>query len=148
MSNISDGNTMDTDPNSIIKFTDLEAKFLTNHEVCRLSTANENIPHVAPVSYIFENGKLAFATDYQTKKYRNIVKNNKVAIVVDTYQSSTDNKAVVIDGNAEILEEGPEFKRLYKKFYEKFEWVRKEPWKEGEAPIVIVTPTHKVSWRI
>ena len=148
MSDIIDGNAINTSPKSIIKFTDLEAKFLADHEICRLSTSNKNIPHVAPVSYIFEDGKFAFATDYQTKKYRNIVKNNKVALVVDTYQSSIDNKAVVIDGNAEILEEGPEFKRLYKKFYERFEWVRKEPWKQGEAPIVIVTATHKVSWRI
>jgi nitroimidazol reductase NimA-like FMN-containing flavoprotein (pyridoxamine 5'-phosphate oxidase superfamily) len=140
--------TANTKPISTIKFTNLEANFLADHEICRLATANENTPHIAPVSYIFQDGKFAFATDYQTKKYRNIVKNNKVAIVVDTYQSSTDNKAVVIEGNAEILEGGPEFKRLYKKFYERFEWVRKEPWKQGEAPIVIVTATHKVSWRI
>jgi len=148
MSNITDRGNTNTKPNSTIKFTNLEAKFLADHEICRLATANENTPHIAPVSYIFQDGKFAFATDYQTKKYRNIVKNNKVAIVVDTYQSSTDNKAVVIEGNAEILEGGPEFKRLYKKFYERFEWVRKEPWKQGEAPIVIVTATHKVSWRI
>jgi nitroimidazol reductase NimA-like FMN-containing flavoprotein (pyridoxamine 5'-phosphate oxidase superfamily) len=148
MSNITDRGNTNTKPNSTIKFTNLEAKFLADHEICRLATANENTPHIAPVSYIFQDGKFAFATDYQTKKYRNIVKNNKVAIVVDTYQSSTDNKAVIIEGNAEILEGGPEFKRLYKKFYERFEWVRKEPWKEGEAPIVIVTATHKVSWRI
>lgn len=148
MRNINDGDTTDTTPNSNLEFTTLEAKFLAAHEICRLSTANENTPHIAPVSYIFEDGKLAFATDYQTKKYRNIIKNKKVAIVVDTYKSSTDNKAVVIEGNAEILERGAVFKRLYKKFYERFEWVRKEPWKEGEAPIVIVTPTHKVSWRV
>ena len=148
MSNITDRGNTNAKPNSTIKFTNLEAKFLADHEICRLATANENTPHIAPVSYIFQDGKFAFATDYQTKKYRNIVKNNKVAIVVDTYQSSTDNKAVVIEGNAEILEGGPEFKRLYKKFYERFEWVRKEPWKQGEAPIVIVTATHKVSWRI
>jgi nitroimidazol reductase NimA-like FMN-containing flavoprotein (pyridoxamine 5'-phosphate oxidase superfamily) len=148
MNNITDRGNTNTKPNSTIKFTNLEAKFLADHEICRLATANENTPHIAPVSYIFQDGKFAFATDYQTKKYRNIVKNNKVAIVVDTYQSSTDNKAVIIEGNAEILEGGPEFKRLYKKFYERFEWVRKEPWKQGEAPIVIVTATHKVSWRI
>jgi nitroimidazol reductase NimA-like FMN-containing flavoprotein (pyridoxamine 5'-phosphate oxidase superfamily) len=148
MNNITDRGNTNTKPNSTIKFTNLEAKFLADHEICRLATANENTPHIAPVSYIFQDGKFAFATDYQTKKYRNIVKNNKVAIVVDTYQSSTDNKAVIIEGNAEILEGGPEFKRLYKKFYDRFEWVRKEPWKQGEAPIVIVSATHKVSWRI
>jgi len=131
-----------------MRFTILETKFLLSNEVCRLATAYGDNPHVTPISYIFERGKLAFATDYGTKKYRNIVKNKKVAVVVDTYDSSTNNRAIVIEGNAEIIEYGPEFKRLYKKFYEKFEWVRNEPWKEGQAPFVKITPTHKVSWRI
>ncbi|MGC2597979.1 MAG: pyridoxamine 5'-phosphate oxidase family protein [Nitrososphaeraceae archaeon] len=147
MSNISDRHSNAT-PDLTVNFTIHEIKFLLAQEICRLATTNKNTPHVTPVSYIFENGKLAFATDYDTRKYRNIVKNKKVAIVVDTYDSSTINRAVVIEGYAEIVDNGAEFEELYNKFYKKFEWVRREPWKKGEAPFVIITPTHKMSWGI
>ena len=147
MSSISDSHS-NAKPDLTVNFTIHEINFLLANEVCRLATSNKNTPYVTPVSYIFENGKLAFATDYNTRKYRNILKNKKVAIVVDTYDSSTINRAVVIEGYARIVDNGAEFEGLYNKFYKKFEWVRHEPWKEGEAPFIIITPTHKMSWGI
>jgi uncharacterized protein len=133
---------------SAVNFTETEANFLLSNEACRVATSRNDTPHVTPVSYVYEDGKLVFATDYNTMKYRNIRKNKKVALVVDIYDSSTNNRAVVIEGIAIIVERGYEFVRWYNKFYQKFEWVRREPWREGEAPFVIVTPTHKVSWGI
>jgi nitroimidazol reductase NimA-like FMN-containing flavoprotein (pyridoxamine 5'-phosphate oxidase superfamily) len=134
--------------NSTVNFTKLEVDFLLAQEVCRIATTNKDTPHVTPISYLYEDGKLIFATDYGTRKYRNIKRNNRVAIAVDIYDSSTINKAIIIEGNAKLIERGSEFKRLYNKFYRRFEWVRREPWREGEAPFVIVTPTHKLSWGI
>ena len=65
---------------------------------------------------------------------------------ISMYKSSTSNKAVAVQGRAEIIEKGKEFQRLYDKFYIKFEWVRQDPWEEGEAPFVKVKPLHKASW--
>jgi hypothetical protein len=65
---------------------------------------------------------------------------------VDVYNSSVENKAVVIQGISHIIERGEEFKKLYEKFHKKFEWVRNDPWKEGEAPFIKVKPLRKVSW--
>jgi hypothetical protein len=31
-------------------------------------------------------------------------------------------------------------------FHEKFDWVKKDPWKQGEAPFIEVIPKTKVSW--
>ena len=72
--------------------------------------------------------------------------NRNVSIVVDVYDPSGENKAIVIQGKAVIIERGKEFIRLYKIFDKKFEWVRKNPWKEGEAPFVRVAAFNKVSW--
>jgi hypothetical protein len=44
------------------------------------------------------------------------------------------------------LERGEEYKEVYKKFYEKFLWVRRDPWNEGEAPLIKVIPVKKISW--
>jgi nitroimidazol reductase NimA-like FMN-containing flavoprotein (pyridoxamine 5'-phosphate oxidase superfamily) len=128
-----------------VTFSKAERDFLGRNEACRLATCHGGIPHVVPVSYFFENGAFYIATDYETKKYENIKKNNNVALVVDVY-SSVGNKAVCVQGSTEIIERGKEFARLYKIFYERFEWVRQDPWKEGEAPFLRVTPTGKVSW--
>lgn len=128
-----------------VTFTKAEKEFLNSNEACRIATCHDNIPHIVPVSYVFEDGVFIFATDYETKKYENISKNNRIALAVDVY-SSVGNKAVCVQGTAELVERGSEFARLYKIFYKRFEWVRSDPWKEGEAPFVKVTPISKVSW--
>jgi uncharacterized protein len=131
---------------AVVEFPEAEKRFLKQHEVCRVATSHNDIPHVTPVNYVFDDGFFYFATDHGTKKYRNVEKNKKSALVVDIYNSSVDNKAIIVHGVVEFLERGEEFQRLYNIFHEKFEWVREEPWKEGEAPFVKVKPLHKVSW--
>jgi nitroimidazol reductase NimA-like FMN-containing flavoprotein (pyridoxamine 5'-phosphate oxidase superfamily) len=128
-----------------VTFTKAERDFLARNEACRLATCHDGVPHVVPVSYVFEDGAFYIATDYETKKYENIKKNGRVALAADVY-SSTGNRAVCVQGRAEIIERGKEFARLYKIFHERFDWVREDPWVEGEAPFLKVTPTNKVSW--
>jgi uncharacterized protein len=130
----------------LVQFAEAERRFLKDHEVCRVATSSNDNPHITPVNFVFDDGYFYFATDYDTKKYRNLAKNKKAALVVDVYKSSTDNRAVIIQGVVELVERGQEFQKLYDIFYEKFDWVREEPWKEGEAPFVKVKPLHKVSW--
>lgn len=129
----------------MVTFTKAEKEFLLANEACRIATCHDNIPHVAPVSYVFEDGAFYFATDLETRKLENIRKNGRIALVIDVY-SSVGNKAVCVQGRAEIIERGKEFARLYKMFHEKFAWVRRDPWKEGEAPFVKVVPKNKASW--
>ena len=129
-----------------VKFTKSEVSFLLENVVCRVATSHNDIPHIVPVNYIHENNFIYFATDYGTKKYQNLQKNKRIAVVVDVYNSSLNNKALVIQGTAELIERGDEFKRMYKIFEQKFEWVRNDPWKEGEAPFIKAKPFRKVSW--
>jgi nitroimidazol reductase NimA-like FMN-containing flavoprotein (pyridoxamine 5'-phosphate oxidase superfamily) len=130
-----------------IKFTSGEKEFLKRNEACRLATSYRDVPHIVPVSYLFEDGLFYFATDFDTKKYNNIKRNNRVALAIDIY-SSVGNKAVCIMGTAKIIESGKKFRELYDIFHKRFEWVRRDPWKEREAAFVEVTPIKKVSWGI
>jgi uncharacterized protein len=133
------------EPLAKVSFSKSETDFLTKTEACRLATCHDGIPHVVPVSHIFENASFFIATDYKTRKYENVKRIKTAALVVDLY-SSVGNSAVCVQGTAETIESGDEFSRLYKKFHDRFEWVRLAPWKEGEAPpFVKVTPTNKVS---
>ncbi len=127
----------------MLNFSDKELEFINRNEVCRLATCYNGKPHVVPVCYIFLNGYFYIATDYDTRKFKNIARNRNVCLVIDVYKP---NRAVMVEGIAEVIEQGEEFKQVYSIFYERFVWVRKDPWKEGEAPFIKVKPLHKVSW--
>jgi nitroimidazol reductase NimA-like FMN-containing flavoprotein (pyridoxamine 5'-phosphate oxidase superfamily) len=138
MKNISNRNT--------VSITQKERKFLLENETCRIATSHNDIPHIVPIAYIYDKRNVTFVTDYGTRKYKNLEVNKNISIVVDVYDPSGENKAIVLQGKAIIIERGAEFKRLYRIFNRKFEWVRNNPWKEGEAPFVKVNALNKVSW--
>lgn len=129
----------------MIKFNQKETEFLNQLEENRIATTHEGIPHVKPVSYVVIDDQVIIATDYKTRTYLNIKSNANTAIVMDIYKSG-NHKAVCIQGRTEIVEEGPEFRKIYGIFSEKFEWVRRDPWKEGEAPFLKIVPSNKISW--
>lgn len=131
----------------MIKFTKDEETFLQSIEEARIATSHSDIPHVKPVSYIFHNGHIFIATDYQTRTYKNLKINPRTSVTIDIYESGK-HKAVCIQGRVEILEKGEEFFDIYKKFEDKFAWVRNDPWKENEAPFLKIMSTNKISWGI
>ncbi len=129
----------------MIEFNESEKEFLGKLEEARIATSHDNIPHVKPVSFIFMDNSIIVATDYKTRTFSNIRSNSKVGIVIDIYKHG-GHKAICIQGEAKTIEEGAEFKKLYDVFYEKFAWVRREPWKEKEAPFLKIMPNNKTSW--
>ena len=129
----------------MIEFTQKEIDFLEKNEACRIATSHNDVPHVTPVTFYYENGYFYIVTDYNTKKYSNLKKNKNVAIAIDVYLEGK-HKAVIVQGIVEFIEKGEEFMRLYEIFYKKFYWVKETPWKEEEAPFVRITPQKKTSW--
>jgi len=129
----------------MVSFSQKEIEFLLNMEECRVATSHDNMPHVKPVSYVYENETILIATDYDTRMYKNILKNPKAAVSIDIYKNK-GHKAVCLQGKVLIIENGEEFSRIYKKFHQKFEWVRDQPWEENEGPFIKIVPFSKSSW--
>jgi len=127
------------------KFSEIEIKFLKNREESRVATSHNDIIHIKPVSYIFYNSTMYVATDYNTRFLKNLKINPKIAIVVDIYKHG-GHKAICIQADAEIIENGQEFLEIFDVFLKKFEWVRNDPWKENEAPFIKIVPFHVTSW--
>jgi uncharacterized protein len=124
--------------------TPRELRFLGNHEVCRLATASEDAkPHVVPVIYALDGENIVIAINYGTKKLKNLRENRSIALVVDEYRP---NHAVMVEGECEILERGKEYLRLLQILFDRFEYYRKNPWGEGESPILKIRPTKAVAW--
>lgn len=127
-----------------MKFSKAEEHFLDRNEIGRLATTGpDRMPHVVPVSYIYRSDGFWIAVDYETKKYRNILANDRVALVVDTLKP---NRGILVQGRAKVFEKGPEFREIYAIFHKNFSWVRADPWKEEEAPFIKIGPTRKTSW--
>ncbi|MEK0339458.1 MAG: pyridoxamine 5'-phosphate oxidase family protein, partial [Nitrosopumilus sp.] len=114
-------------------------------EEARIGKSHGNISHVKPVSFVFVDNTILVATDYNTRTFTNIKLNSHTSIVIDIYKSG-EHKAICIQGKTDIVEKGLEFKKFYKIFYKKFEWVRKDPWKEEEAAFLKIIPHNKISW--
>jgi PPOX class probable F420-dependent enzyme len=118
--------------------------FLKTHELCRMATASKDArPHVVPVIYALDGENLIVAVDYGTKKLKNLRENNRVALIVDDYHP---NHAVMVEGDCDLLERGKEYLRLLQLLFDRFESYRKNPWSEGESPILRIRPTKAVSW--
>ena len=129
---------------SQVKLSPKEVKFLEQNEMCRFASASKSgEPHVVPVSYLWENNLAYIVTDYGTRKLRNLRENPQAAILVDT---AGTQKLLLISGPVELIEKGEEYRRLYKLFHSRLGWVKRDPWKEGEAPFVKLMPTFKSGW--
>jgi len=127
-----------------IHFSSSEVDFLQSNELCRFATASaKGEPHVVPVSYVWDQGHAVIVTDYGTRKLKNLRENPQAAVLVD---ANDTNKLLLLSGPVEIVEKGEEYRRLYKIFYSKLSWVRRDPWKEGEAPFIKMSPRFKTSW--
>jgi PPOX class probable F420-dependent enzyme len=128
----------------MVKLTASEVSFLKSNELCRLATASkEGRPQVTPVMYALDGNSFVIAVDYGTKKLRNIRENPNVALVVDKVRPT---RAVTIEGTCEVHERGVEYRRLLDLLMTKFEFYRKNPWGEGESPILRIVVDKAVSW--
>ncbi len=123
-------------------FSQKETKFIIDNEICRIATAKNNIPHVIPVCYSYNSGDIFFATDYTTQTFHNLKENNRISLIIDIYGKKEGNKGIYINGIATIIDSGKEFVNL-KIFYNKFEWVKNDPWNEKEAPFIQILTTKK-----
>ncbi|HXW36816.1 MAG TPA: pyridoxamine 5'-phosphate oxidase family protein [Nitrososphaerales archaeon] len=126
--------------------TKKQLRFLESHELCRLATASKlAVPHVVPVIYAMDRQSIVIASDYKTRKLRDLNENPVAAVLVDDFKP---NRAVLVEGACKVQERGSEYLRLLKVLFDRFEYYRKNPWDEGEAPILVVEPAKAVSWGI
>lgn len=124
--------------------TPQQLSFLKSHDLCRLASASKDArPHVVPVIYAMDGDDVIVAVDYGTKKLANLRENPRVALVVDEFRP---NRGLLLEGDCEIIERGKEYLRLLQVLFDRFESYRKNPWGEGESPILRITAAKVVSW--
>ena len=134
-----------------IKLTKSDKEFVQQLPVCRLATATEECePVVRPVWPVFDGIFVYFVSESDASKIEQIEANPQVSIVFDDYDKKNWSilRGVRIQGEAEILWKGKEYQYAQSLLKEKFPEYRTDvgSWKEGEKPIVKITPISFTRW--
>jgi nitroimidazol reductase NimA-like FMN-containing flavoprotein (pyridoxamine 5'-phosphate oxidase superfamily) len=133
------------------KLSKSEVAFIQQLPVCRLATVTEDCePVVRPVWPVFDGVYVYIASDPDTPKLEHIETNPQVSLVFDDYDRSnwSNVKGVRIQGEAELLWNGEEYRYAHDLLKEKYPEYQTEEggWKEGDLPIIKITPTGFNKW--
>jgi len=125
--------------------------FLGNGRIVRVSSVGpDGTPHIVPIWYVYESGKLYLSTGPQSIKVRNLRVNNKVAFCVDVGEAFYDLKAVVGKGTARILTDKKFNDEIGKKILLKYLGDLNSPAARQlaslEHVVIEITPTTETSW--
>ena len=120
-------------------FTDKELEYLKGQKLGRLATISPTgKPQIAPVGFRYnaELDAIEIGGRFmsQSKKYRNILKNPRVAFVVDDVLPPWQPRGVEIRGSAEAVPTGG--KKLFGANY------------EADEALIRITPTQIIGWGI
>jgi nitroimidazol reductase NimA-like FMN-containing flavoprotein (pyridoxamine 5'-phosphate oxidase superfamily) len=134
-----------------IKISKLDKTFIQEMPVGRLATATEECePMVRPIWPVFDGVFIYFASDPDTPKLEQIESNPQVSLVFDDYDPKNWSKikGIRIQGEAELLWNGEEYRYAHSMLKEKYPEYRTEDggWKEGELPIIKITPVSFAKW--
>jgi nitroimidazol reductase NimA-like FMN-containing flavoprotein (pyridoxamine 5'-phosphate oxidase superfamily) len=133
------------------KLSKSDIAFIKQLPVGRLATATEDCePVVRPVWPVFDGVYVYIASDPDTPKLEQIELNPQVSLVFDDYDRKnwSNIKGIRIQGEAEILWKGEEYSYAHDLLKEKYPEYQTEEggWKEGEIPIIKITPTAFSKW--
>jgi nitroimidazol reductase NimA-like FMN-containing flavoprotein (pyridoxamine 5'-phosphate oxidase superfamily) len=125
--------------------------FLSKGRILRVASIGaDGVPHIAPIWYVYENGKLYVQTGPRSRKARNIERNNKVAFSVDVGEAFYDLKAVVGKGTARILTDKKFSDEIGKRILLKYLGDLNSPAAKQlasfEHVVIEITPTRTTSW--
>ena len=129
-----------------------QERFIAMQRVARLATADaRGQPHVVPVCFVFLGGGFYIPVDekpkrtLRLKRLRNIQENPRVALLVDTYDEDWRGLAwVMVQGEAEVLEGGPECREAVAALREKYPQYRAMALEE--RPMVRIRPQRVIAW--
>jgi PPOX class probable F420-dependent enzyme len=125
------------------------AELIQWERVCRVATAGaDGAPHVVPVCYVLEDGKLYFGSGKDGRKVQNVRANPRIAVTVDLYSDGWAHlKGVMLQGTAAVIERGPRFRKVRALLYRKYpQYPDDAALDESDSVVVEITPTHVFSW--
>jgi PPOX class probable F420-dependent enzyme len=134
--------------------------FLSGGHTLQVATIGAGgFPHLAPMWYRFEDGKIVFRSFTKSQKIVNLVRNPKITVLVEDGDSYDMLRGVMINGTATLISDPDYVLGLYGRIssdYEMVAGVRREFASEevkalfghiaAKNTAVVVEPLRVVSW--
>lgn len=141
----------------VASIPDPVAGFITSARVGRLATADAaGQPTVVPICYAFDGTALYSAVDAKPKqarpeglkRIRNLRENPRVSIVIDEYEEDwTRLRYVIIQGDADLLVDGPQFTHGVDLLVAKYTQYRAMGLGRERGLMIRVTPRRVSAWQ-
>jgi len=81
--------------------------FMNTQRLASFATVDrKNAPHVVPVFFTYDDGRVHIQTDWEAMKVRNLMENDNAAVAV-----YSGEEAVIIRGKASIIDSPKEFRK-------------------------------------
>lgn len=102
--------------------------------------------HSVPICYAFDGVNLyAHARSKETRRWRNIIKNETASVEVDSYSDDWSQlKGVLVDIKPSFVDAGPEQKKALSLLRSKYKQYR--TMLDDSTPVVKMEPERVVSW--
>lgn len=81
--------------------------FLTEQRTCRVATTGPSGPHVAPLWFLWHAGAIWLYSLYRSKRWTDLQRDPRVAVVVDDGTEYLELRGVEIRGRVEVVGEVP-----------------------------------------
>lgn len=81
--------------------------FLAEQRTCRVATAGPHGPHVTPLWYVWHDGALWLTSLSRSQRWADLVRDPRVAVVVDAGEEYGDLRGVELRGRVEVVGEVP-----------------------------------------
>ncbi len=135
-------------------------RFLGSNTVLQVSTVGKDgWPHLAPMWYVVDDGKVVFRSFTKSQKIVNLERNPKLTVLVETGDDYSHLQGVMIKGTARLVTEPSYVLSIYGGLAAKYPMINDTPMVlEGEAlenafgrfasknTAVVVEPEKLVTW--
>ncbi len=129
------------------------------HTLIVTTIGKDGFPHVAPMWYFVQDGKVGFRSFTKSQKIVNLTRNPKITVLLETGQAYAELRGLMIKGTARFITDPAAVLAMYGELSKRYAFVGTEPVPlEGEAleatfgrfadknTGVIVEPESVISW--
>jgi PPOX class probable F420-dependent enzyme len=136
-----------------------QAFLAQGHTLIVTTIGKDGWPHVAPMWYFMEDGRVAFRSFTKSQKIVNLERNPKITVLLETGETYEELRGIMIKGTARLITDPGDVLAMYGELSKRYAFVGSEPVPlEGDAleaafgrfasknTGVIVEPEKIVSW--
>lgn len=136
-----------------------QAFLAEGHTLIVTTVGKDGWPHVAPMWYFMDDGKVAFRSFTKSQKIVNLEHNPKITVLLEVGQTYEELRGIMIKGTARLITDPDQVLAMYGELSKRYAFVGTEPVPlEGDAleatfgrfasknTGVIVEPEKVVSW--